>query len=427
MERLHLNDRQLLMDAQQVNWAWERICTRRQMALSAPDDLLSLAARGGIVQKQSEATWMFSRVQFRDCVAAVVEDGETWSGDHNVVLQPHLLYVAGLSSDRGHLASLLRAGRREYADPLGMGSLLVADYAIEMKRGGETFSGLSSLISEVATALERLFRADDGLDMKRAVLRRLGELDPDRSIRLIQGEMMDDDSPWRSAAVVELIASLDTSDGWDLLHRCAPLLRGQGGTREELLRTARDALWPSHSDMTLYDNYVSALLALRSSDSQERLEAIRFLTCAQFPEGLTLTHTARNELGSRGFWRASGLRGGRLFGGDSIRYSQQEVKILLVMLLGETLHHEPTPETRYFITRALARLQLLPTLLRVEPLLPGPLWSLALHYGFWLADLNRVITIDGKVLAVNENIDEHLRPVCDWSTHAWGLEWTDAS
>ena len=74
MERLHLNDRQLLMDAQQVNWAWERICTRRPMTLSAPDDLLGLAARGGIVQKQSEATWMFSRVQFRDCMAAVVED-----------------------------------------------------------------------------------------------------------------------------------------------------------------------------------------------------------------------------------------------------------------------------------------------------------------------------------------------------------------
>jgi len=97
------------------------------------------------------------------------------------------------------------------------------------------------------------------------------------------------------------------------------------------------------------------------------------------------------------------------------------------MLLGETLHQECNPETRYFITRALARLQFLPTLLRVEPLLPSSLWSLALHYGFWVADLNRVITTDGKVLAVNENIDEHLRPVRDWSAHTWGLEWTDAS
>jgi len=84
MERLHLNDRQLLMDAQQGNWAWERICTRRQMALSAADDLLGPATRGGIIQKQSDATWTFSRMQFRDCMAAVVEDGETWSGDQNV-------------------------------------------------------------------------------------------------------------------------------------------------------------------------------------------------------------------------------------------------------------------------------------------------------------------------------------------------------
>lgn len=414
MERLHLNDRQLLMDAQQVNLAWERICTRRPMAFSAPDDLLNLAARGGIVRTQSGATWIFSRVQFRDCMAAVVEDGETWSGDRNVVFQPHLLYVAGISSDTGHLASLLRARWREHADPLGMGILLVADYAVEMKRGGETSPSLSPLISEIKTGLERLFRADDGLDMKRAVLRRLRGLDPDRSIRLIQGEMMADDSAWRSAVVVELIASLDIGAGWDLLQR--------GGAHEELLRTARDLLWPSHSDMPRCNNYISALLALKSSDSHERLEAIRFLACAQFPEELTLTHTVRKELGSGGFWRASGLRGGKLFGGDSVRYSQQEVKILLVMLLSETLHHEPTPETRYLITRALARLQLLPTLLRVEPLLPSPLWSLALHYGFWVADLNRVITTDGRVLAVNENIDEHLRPVCDWSAHAWGLE-----
>lgn len=422
MDQLQLSRRGLVMDAHQANLAFSRICTRRKMALPDPERLLGVAARAGIVRRQSEATFAFLAPEFRDCMAAVVEDGETWNVSYGMANCSHLLYVAGLSSDKGHLTHLLEAKWRSHADLLRMGGLLVADYAIEMKRGSETFLELAPLVAKITANLEVLFRADSGLDMKCAVLRRLGELDPGSGAQLLEAEMMPEISQWHRAAIVELALALNTNEAWDLLERHGFSLRtgvsGLGGFHRE----ARANLEPSYDDLTRFDDYVSALLALKSSDEGERLGAVRFLANAELPARLALTRSVRQTLGSRSFWQAANLKGGGLLEGNVVRYSRWPIKVLIIKLLDEALQCEQNRETRYFVTKALARLDLLTTLLRIDPLILPPLWSLALRYGFWVTSLDQVVRIDGEALNVNNEIVQHLRPVRDWSAHAWGLE-----
>jgi len=91
------------------------------------------------------------------------------------------------------------------------------------------------------------------------------------------------------------------------------------------------------------------------------------------------------------------------------------------MLLVDTLRFHQDPEIRYFITRALARISLLPELLRIDPLPRSPVWALALEYGFIVRDREEIIRIDAQVLRVDELTNEKLQPVCDWSAQGWGL------
>jgi DNA-binding XRE family transcriptional regulator len=435
MERLHSVDRSLLMERWRADQAWERIGIRRGIPPTDPAPLVDFAARAGILQKQGEASWRFSNPQYRDCMAAIVEDGEAWSGVRNPVFQPQLLYVAGLSKDIHHLTSLMEIRWGEYDDFLAMGSLLTADYAIEMKRGGMTPAISPGSLDTIASGLEQLFSYDQGLDMKRAVLKRLRELDIDRGLRLIKEEMGGyDDSLWQKAKALELIAVLDIDEGWNLVNQLRLPLQWAGKTYEDIKHEAQSVLEPADDDLAVHSEFAETLLSLVSSGGRERLLAIRSLAGAQIPESLTLTRTMRNSLGSRGFWEATGLRGQGLFDNKSVSYSREEIKTLVCRLLVVRATLEPNPEARYFITRALARLELLPTLLRMGRPPFSPLWSLAFRYGFWITSTARIFRMNGEVVEIDsqtmerwEDIIGDWKPVSDWSAQALGLgipEWT---
>jgi hypothetical protein len=91
------------------------------------------------------------------------------------------------------------------------------------------------------------------------------------------------------------------------------------------------------------------------------------------------------------------------------------------MLLVETLRFHQDPEIRYVITQAVARISLLPDLLRIDPLPRSAVWALALKHGFMVRDREEIVRIDAQILRVDELMGDELQPVSDWSAQRWGL------
>jgi hypothetical protein len=411
-ERLRRLHRDLHLDTRRTRTAWNRVIRDRGQRPRSADQLLDLAERAGVLHSEGGNGYAFRKTQFRDCIAAVAEDCAGLIGPLNPLAWPHLLYVAGLSANKAHRAKLLNS--RVVQDTyLQMGKLLTADYAIEVRRGGGDWRGLMGDPEGLVSDLAQLFHADDGLDMKRAVLRRLRELDPTRALSLLQEQRRGSNQRWRTAATVELADALDTEDAGTAVN-------GDIRARQDLRRSARAVLSARALDALPDKDLKGALLDLRSDDEDRLLDALHDLINRDLPPEIRLSADERRILGSRRFWRASRLPGTGPCAGTS-HHGPAEARRLFALLLADALRFHTDPEISYLITQALAKLPLLPELLRIDPIPRSAVWALALRYGFLVQDRREIVRIDVQTISVDGTVERHLRPVPDWSAQAWRL------